>query len=142
MSDCGRCTGHCCERFTLPYSMEQLRALAGAKREALSSEACVDPENARDVIKIAEMVVPLGEALTHADGSPVLPTDRYKWDYTCKNLDPTTRDCGIYETRPSMCRTFPDGRPCPYKGCTAPPTPPAAPEPDAVKAAYKRKVSK
>lgn len=33
--------------------------------------------------------------------------------YTCKNWDEQTRLCGIYETRPNMCRDYPyEGRTC------------------------------
>jgi Fe-S-cluster containining protein len=36
--------------------------------------------------------------------------------YTCTKLQPNG-DCGIYETRPLLCREFPYNNPCPYKAC-------------------------
>lgn len=39
--------------------------------------------------------------------------------YTCKNLDAKTGNCKIYNERPKMCRTFPDGADhCEFKKCT------------------------
>lgn len=44
----------------------------------------------------AEMLIDLGEGY-----------------FTCKNWDPATRLCGIYETRPEMCRAYPEpGKVC------------------------------
>ena len=37
--------------------------------------------------------------------------------YGCRNFDPETRDCRIYETRPPMCRRYP-AKPCKYEHCT------------------------
>lgn len=36
--------------------------------------------------------------------------------YTCANLLPSG-DCGIYDSRPSMCRRYPYGRGCDVPGC-------------------------
>ena len=55
------------------------------------------------------MLTPNGQIAN--DGSP---------KYSCKHWNRETRNCMDYENRPSMCRRFPYGTPCPYiaKGCT------------------------
>lgn len=37
--------------------------------------------------------------------------------FTCRNWDPETKLCGIYEKRPDMCRNFPDEEGCDLPGC-------------------------
>ena len=49
---------------------------------------------------IDDMLIPVGE------------------DYTCRHWDQTSKLCTVYEQRPSMCRTYPDGIPCIWEGCT------------------------
>ena len=40
--------------------------------------------------------------------------------FTCRHWDPETKLCGIYESRPEMCRDFPDEGEggCDLPGCT------------------------
>ncbi len=39
-------------------------------------------------------------------------------NFTCRHWNPETKLCGIYATRPAMCRTFPEkGNPCGQEGC-------------------------
>lgn len=44
----------------------------------------------------------------HADDGPF---------FRCRHWDETTRLCGIYDTRPAMCRDYPYGQPCEH-GCS------------------------
>lgn len=121
-----RCTGHCCEKFSLPLSPMELQH--AAKKQAKGWPARFSNP---DMGKVAEMVIPLG---THYRGTPhanVRGRKREKnapwdtrakqareWWYTCKYYDPETRNCTNYENRPSICREFPGSGTCKYRGCT------------------------
>lgn len=114
-----RCSGHCCEVFFLPVKPDKIDEL---RKTTQDGEA------------IASMVVPLGEAIKdlpkrlrrmlpqayHEDPDKILPRGYF---YTCKHLDPKTKNCGIYVDRPAMCREMPYGSHCPYVGCTRKTTP-------------------
>lgn len=52
------------------------------------------------------------------------PVPHYRGDdprgqhwYGCRHIQ-LNGDCGNYENRPSMCRSYPDGRACNFEGCT------------------------
>lgn len=91
-----RCTGHCCKSFYLPYTVEGLRELAARKAAEGVWETAVEAR------QVADMIVPVeGEENR----------------YSCIHHSADTGDCGIYLTRPRMCRDFPDDRPCPFVGC-------------------------
>lgn len=68
--------------------------------------------NIREGEQIAEMVIYLG-----AQELVGVSTHRY----TCKHF--TGRDCAIYDDRPMMCRTYQEGGPCEFPGCTMRGTP-------------------
>ncbi len=38
--------------------------------------------------------------------------------FSCKNFEPATGLCTIYEIRPTMCRLYPANGKCPCEGCT------------------------
>ena len=88
-----RCRGDCCRRLYLPFA----------------TRAAIAASDSPDAKTIAEMVIPLEDQTRAPDGSPSLP--KHGLYFTCKNLQPNG-DCGIYETRPEMCRTYPDGYRC------------------------------
>lgn len=88
-----RCTGACCKRIWLPYSTRAEIAASGGP----------------DAERIAAMVIPLEDQFTAPDGEPVSPQRGIF--LTCRNLQPNG-DCSIYESRPSMCREFPNGFRC------------------------------
>jgi Fe-S-cluster containining protein len=101
-----RCTGHCCERFYLPWSPADLERNAK------------DHPDDKQLQQVAGMVIFIEEELKHhtyPTGDKVV-TDRKNW-YTCKNFNKETRGCNIYETRPKMCSDYPYGHPCQYKDC-------------------------
>lgn len=122
-----RCTGHCCEMFSLPLSPDELWGSYHQWKSGGVSLAKNDHSVARlftDIHIIAPMVVYLG----YSDkGAPrVNPSDeelqgkpkqKYHW-YRCKHLDSKTRDCTIYEFRPAMCRNYPYASLCQYAQCT------------------------
>lgn len=96
-----RCSGHCCERFWLPYDYQTFKEKA---------------ETIQDGVQIADMLIPLddqshpSECVDRAD----LETGAY---YRCRHLT-ENGDCGIYETRPRMCSGYPYARLCLYRDCT------------------------
>jgi Fe-S-cluster containining protein len=123
MSDCAkRCTGHCCEDFSLPVSPMQLQH--EGKRARLFGKSRFSRD---EIIKISEMVVFLYEDYTDSNrkgrSKPKNVTLNKAscgrvYHYTCKHFDPKTRNCTNYENRPDMCRGYPYGSQCTYRGCT------------------------
>lgn len=83
------CPGHCCETIYQPFDPDRLVEMA---------------DTLMDGQQVAEMLVPTGEI----SGS--------SHHYKCKNWDPDTRLCKIYDDRPTMCRDYPYGNPCPHCG--------------------------
>lgn len=74
--------------------------------------------NADDIKQVADMVVFLRKdkhdnAVGNRKGNI---GDVYH--YTCKHFDKTSGNCMNYENRPDMCRVYPNGYDCRYKGCT------------------------
>lgn len=107
-----RCTGHCCKAFTLPYSIEEVRAKV-ARGNVTDGEIIVD------------MLIPLYAGL-YSDMPPDLRakvdkiaasnrTDEPAFVYTCRHFD--GQNCTNYEGRPDMCRAYPYGVKCSYRGC-------------------------
>ena len=95
-----RCTGHCCRGFSLEYPLKVVREEAEKERRDSSYKSFIPK-----LLTIDDMLIPLG-------------VFRGQELFTCKHLS-TTGDCGIYESRPQMCRDFPGPRPCPYKNCAS-----------------------
>lgn len=100
-----RCTGHCCKRFPLPYTLDEIR-----ERQATLADGAT----------IADMLIPLDSPAEQARDGRV-------WSFfTCKHLG-DNGDCRIYATRPAMCMGYPYGGVCMNTGCTARPEPDADP---------------
>lgn len=116
MKETGRCTGLCCRHFHVgdpPMTPEDLAENARATREGEP----FDRNNHRiypDIEKVASMVIPLG-LFKH---NPVNHEEFRDWVclYTCRHLK-DNKDCGIYEERPHMCRSYPDFGICVYANC-------------------------
>jgi Fe-S-cluster containining protein len=71
---------------------------------------------------IADMVIYLGqlEVSPEPHNHPVSEDDGLGHYYTCRHLT-EDGDCGIYETRPGMCRDYPyRNTVCGYLNCTMP----------------------
>ena len=94
-----RCYGGCCRRIWFPY---ETRA---------EIEASGDP----DARQISEMLEPEENQYVAQDGQPI--SMKRGLFFRCTNLDEETGDCTIYETRPAMCRDFPNGYQCPASSC-------------------------
>lgn len=127
-----RCTGQCCTAFTLPYSPDEMKAkyeawirkpadqLRMSQDETLLQGRESVPE---DVHLVYPMLVHLGEHVTSpVRGISMLNkwkhSDRPTHWYTCKHFDKGTKNCTIYDHRPQMCREYPYGNKCEYKGCS------------------------
>jgi len=112
-----RCTGDCCKAFYLsvPYDAMWRSRQAQVRHEKYNVPLPENYVEYEDNAVILSMVKYLGEfKINPVSGHEYAgPTSLY----TCKNLA-KNGDCKIYETRPAMCREFPDGKPCPYPGCT------------------------
>lgn len=119
-----RCTGDCCRHFFLPFQPEEMAKKAAEVRlrrewKAKNPEAKYQDvpaqlrgSNVIDIEKIAAMAIYLGQ--TSHLGHPC-PPERGAF-YRCDHLR-ANGDCGSYSTRPSMCRSYPYGRPCVFPGC-------------------------
>lgn len=107
-----RCTGHCCQRFTLPLSPDEIRENYDAWR-AQKSEDSNKRVPLEDIWLLAPMVRYLGFLHSDSNGDPS-PEGRH-W-YRCVHLQ--DGNCSIYEHRPRMCREYPYGKACKYHGCT------------------------
>lgn len=104
-----RCTGHCCEQFHLPFSIAELR-----KRHLKPRDRQIP---GMLVLLYRSWSLPSGEAVTPESHPHMVPRDGgAPYIYTCKNFKEGS--CSVYETRPDMCRNYPDDEPCRYKDCT------------------------
>lgn len=112
-----RCTGHCCKRFVLSVTYEELEQSAEAERagathwtDKLGKERSLLAQGAQ----VFDMVIKLEQ--NENDKLHISPEHMQR--YSCKNLD-TDNNCTIYETRPNLCKTHgqEDGS-CTYAGCT------------------------
>lgn len=97
-----RCSGHCCKRFYLPLSPDELKQARVQGRYT-------------DIETIADMVIFLEKSKMRVDGTEGPEEGHY---YTCRHFDEASGNCGIYERRPRMCSEYPYGAACKYKACT------------------------
>ena len=117
-----RCSGHCCKVFPLGsdpdkrpagFSPDELAEIFRAQTEGREPKG-----NGGRTINDLEIIYPmlryLGESAERIDGEKVEPPIHV---YRCAHLQ-ESGDCGIYETRPEMCREYPYGRPCNQPDCT------------------------
>jgi Fe-S-cluster containining protein len=108
-----RCSGQCCREFSLTgkgFTPDEIRAYL---RDKGGSEGA----------QIADLLIPIRPIVagtSAADGSVYQDTPAGGgWLFGCIHHDPTTGNCGIYETRPRhMCGAYPYGSPCAHKDCT------------------------
>lgn len=89
------CIGRCCQGFSLPYD-----------------PATTPPALKQDGEQIAAMVIKLKWSDPDT-GKPV---------YTCRNLTADLR-CSIYDKRPQVCRSYPNGKMCGWCGYREPTEP-------------------
>lgn len=100
-----RCTGHCCWDFTVGISLYEIAQMA----KQYSAVEWSNPEIPQQPIKLLEMLLPLYERVTE-EGEVI-------YHYGCIHLQPNG-DCGNYTERPNMCKDYPYGQECRFKGCT------------------------
>lgn len=105
-----RCTDGCCRKFVLPFTPEELQEEARLEREERTRFG-------KDILIVAEMAIPLDRPEFCMDGVTPVDDAMARRFYTCKNFNTETNDCGIYETRPRMCRDYPYGDSCRVQGC-------------------------
>jgi Fe-S-cluster containining protein len=132
-----RCTGHCCKRFYLPFSPTELQRAAeytktywigpdksavkdGWEKGWIDDTGKVHQRFFDEIEQIADMAIFIEKVALNANHEPI---DHEAHWYTCKNFDVETGNCKVYETRPIMCRSFPNnpGGHCGYKACTKTP---------------------
>lgn len=118
--DRGRCSGHCCEQFSLPIGPEELEA--NYRRWLTDGEPIgMNNQHPRTYYQDIHLIYPMVRYLGFHDRDPpkVNPTNvgAVHW-YTCKHFDPKSRDCTIYDIRPQMCRSYPGSAGCNYAECT------------------------
>jgi Fe-S-cluster containining protein len=98
------CTGKCCETFSLPYTIEEIRERV--ERGEISN-------NSKDEFpKLLDMLIPI-------DKESEWPETHW---YKCKYFNYGTKKCMNYENRPIVCKQHPVSEPCPVEGCTEPMT--------------------
>lgn len=125
-----RCTGACCERLPIPISPHELQASYWAWQrggEQVRFDGGKNDPIFQDIHLIAPMLVYLGE-FDKPPNQYINDTDEVllnggKFDHTrhyyrCKHFDPKKKICTIYDMRPAMCRSYPNGNECNYTACT------------------------
>lgn len=104
------CPGYCCAAFFWPRTITEMRKLA---------------HTFMDGAQIRDMLIPLtpkeAKARYERFSGRKVPRGVFGWKhrghfFTCKNWDEDSRLCKVYETRPSMCKGYPYGKPCEH-GC-------------------------
>ncbi len=126
-----RCTGHCCRRITIPYSPDDMKKAYNAwysGREHFYDRSRNKKSVPKDIHLLFPMLKFLGWSTSHS-ASGKLP-EWYEPDgktklwpvYSCKHFDSKEKLCTIYDQRPRMCSSYPDGKQCKFRGCTNPTT--------------------
>lgn len=105
------CTGACCDPVKLPAAeYVRLRLDPGSVNDG---EVLVDmlrgAPSAGDLLDLA--VVDRLKARAGQERAVLL-------HLTCRHFDQASRRCGIYDRRPQMCSSFPNGGPCEFCGAT------------------------
>ncbi len=128
--DLGRCTGHCCEKLTIPYSPDELWAAYHRWQKGQVKSVSMNQSESSPLLMEIHLIAPMLEYLGQFDQPPmdiVNPSDAALLGrssanpnhyYRCKHFDPKKKICTIYEHRPVMCREYPYGDPCKYRDCT------------------------
>ncbi len=122
-----RCTGHCCRSFYLPFSPKELREAYDRWYASQTGypvhKTTTEPKDQRlyqDIHLVAPMVEHLGKFRKNPLGT--VNDDGFGKErrhyYRCKLFDPKAKRCTIYEIRLRMCREYPYGNKCNYRGCT------------------------
>lgn len=123
-----RCMGECCEDIGVRLSPEEIKASyfywlskeknAGSYKLSKSTSLLLDSNHKiyEDIHLIYPMLVFVKKDYYH----PENPTKKSKdavYHYTCKHFNTENRKCSIYDIRPAMCRSYPDGKACRNPKC-------------------------
>lgn len=109
-----RCKGHCCRSLFVPLSPSAMRENARMARDRNWDRKWRDRNGNRminDISIIADMLRPNGQR--HQGWTSHLPA---RYGYECRHLS-VDGDCRIHETKPKMCRSYPNGAPCERHDC-------------------------
>ena len=94
---CKKCPAYCCTYAEIEVTQRDIERLA--KHHAIGAKAAK-------------------EKFTKPDSEKKVRILRHKkdtiFDTACMFLDQKTRRCTVYESRPGVCRKFPDGTTCGY----------------------------
>ncbi len=113
MTECNGC-GSCCDPVWLPYTQETAKFLGGMPDDnrrwiledltpmSKTQAKLREPELVRQIQKIRSLAKSAGGNIA-------------VYYYSCKNFDTETRQCLIYDNRPTVCRRYPwlTGKPIP-----------------------------
>jgi len=123
-----RCTGHCCKKFFLPLSPDELKQRYESwQRRGRSpilptlSERLLPMKYAlpEEIWLVYPMVRHLGTTEEVQPPHTVGNIDNHPGHfYTCKHYDAKSGDCTIYDIRPKMCADYPYSGFCQYADCT------------------------
>lgn len=124
MSD--RCSGDCCRDFVLPFGMDEMRERYDAAVQAVLRLEARDLD--LEIIRVYRRLIPLVGPFPEGEASgytvkvtPYMGTRETYHHYTCRSFDPVAGSCTTYDTRPDMCRDYPEygkGHRCRYATCT------------------------
>ncbi|MFI5230753.1 MAG: YkgJ family cysteine cluster protein [Gemmatimonadales bacterium] len=108
------CGGVCCRDFVMSHSPERIGELYLAAVARIV--AFEDTEDDWDKVFTVEMLVRIDDE-----------SDENGPRYSCVHFRADVGLCGVYDERPWMCRSYPNGRPCYHCGFSnAPPDEAAA----------------
>lgn len=93
--DCSKCPGYCCTYEHIPVTKRDVARLA--RHFGLAEAAAAK-----------RFTKPVGDGI----GLRHRRDDVYRT--ACMFLDPKARRCTVYESRPTVCRSYPDGAKCGY----------------------------
>lgn len=122
LDDPNRCPGLCCSSISLPFSLQELRALD-------PDEYGIDPHTyswaTTDLTPLTDEQVeqrapwsfeaPEGTEIRGYGGRP-------RHFYSCAHWDTATGLCGIWEDRPPLCDAYPWSRGVPEPNASLPPS--------------------
>ena len=118
-----RCMGACCEDIGLFISPDQLKKSYDRWKSVESTNArlvSMNPSPEQTIYSDIHLIYPMltfkKENYKHPANPHRRTTDKV-YHYTCKHYDSKKRACSIYEDRPQMCRTYPDGGFCTNPKC-------------------------
>ncbi len=106
-----RCTGHCCENFSLPWDQAGIdKALA---------DTLAGTKVWQDIEFVHDMVIFIGPIEeSHLVNLENADNGQKFWAWTCRHYDRENRICTVYDKRPQMCRKHGVDYPCATNGCT------------------------